>query len=327
MYKTLLEGLALGFSTGSICLATCTPIYLPYLLSEDRKLGKNFLLVLEISLGRFFSYLAFGAAAGFIGNKIAAIDRSLYTSIAYIFLSLFLILSAIRTHKKHKKCHIPKLTTFTKSAFLLGILTGINFCPSFLIALSKAIDLAGVVSGMMLFLGFFFGTSVFLLPLALMGQLTRIKKLKLLAQIASIIIAIWFTYSGIKGIINFRKMRQLEKQPARIIETFHPQKKLMLICKPANKKYFKTLQDSLQKRARGEVEFRVYHETLLDTLSNISQLVLFRDLEVQDKAFNKFDQFVVEPQYPIAKLNKFLHYYSFKTRKKLRWEFIEEKSE
>ena len=78
MYKTLLEGLLLGFSTGSLCLLTCTPIYLPYLISEDRKLSKGILAVLEISAGRFFSYLAFGAIAGYTVAQAA---------IAYSFIA------------------------------------------------------------------------------------------------------------------------------------------------------------------------------------------------------------------------------------------------
>jgi len=162
--KTLIEGLLLGFSTGTICLFTCTPIYLPYLLTEERKLLKSLIAVGEISVGRFVSYLAFGAAAGFAGAKISAVNREFFTSIAYILLSVYLILSAIRTHQKAKHCHIPKAARFTKNAILLGILTGINFCPAFLIALSKAVNLGGMLSGMLLFWDFFSELPFFSFP-------------------------------------------------------------------------------------------------------------------------------------------------------------------
>ena len=103
MFKTLVEGTILGLTTGTTCLITCTPIYLPYLISEDRKLGKSLLAVIEISAGRFFSYLAFGAIAGYAGAQIASINRELFTSIAYILLSIYLVLSAVRTNRKTKR--------------------------------------------------------------------------------------------------------------------------------------------------------------------------------------------------------------------------------
>ncbi|HNX01872.1 MAG TPA: sulfite exporter TauE/SafE family protein, partial [Candidatus Cloacimonadota bacterium] len=158
--KTLIEGFLLGLSTGTICLLTCTPIYLPYLATEKRNLKENFWKVMEISFGRFFSYLAFGAIAGWLGAQIAEIDRSLYTGIAYILLSFFLIMTSVRTSKQEKHCPIPFYLKLTKSAFLMGVLTGINFCPSFLIAVSKAVDLAGIFNGIMLFMGFFVGTTL-----------------------------------------------------------------------------------------------------------------------------------------------------------------------
>ena len=71
MLTTLIEGFILGISTGTLCLVTCTPIYIPYLMSEDRKFGRNFIKVFEISAGRFFSYIAFGALAGFLGGILS----------------------------------------------------------------------------------------------------------------------------------------------------------------------------------------------------------------------------------------------------------------
>ena len=88
MIKTLIEGTILGLTTGTACLVTCSPIYLPYLISEDRKLSKGIIAVLEISAGRFVSYLAFGAIAGYTGAQIASVNRELFTSIAYILLLL-----------------------------------------------------------------------------------------------------------------------------------------------------------------------------------------------------------------------------------------------
>ena len=329
MLQTLIEGIVLGLSTGTLCLMTCTPIYLPYLISEDRKISKGILTVVEISAGRFLSYLAFGAIAGYTGAQISSIDRELFTSIAYILLSAYLVLSAVRTRKKEKKCHIPRITKFTKSAFLLGVITGISFCPAFLIALSKAVDLGGAFSGMMLFLGFFFGTSVFLLPLAFVGQLSKITKMKLIAQFASVFIAVWFTFSGVKGLVHTYEHKKLEDQPGRIVEAFHPHKPVIVFSSENNSEYFLTVRDSAAIHHNNEVYFLLYDDAVVDTLDT-SDYVLFVDSSLLEdkrveKNLEKFDYFFIENGYPITRMLNFLRVYTFKTYKQVHWEFKVEK--
>jgi len=321
MIKTLLEGAALGLATGTACLVTCTPIYLPYLISEDRKLSKSLLAVLEISAGRFVSYIAFGAIAGFTGAQIASIDRQLFTSIAYILLSVYLILSAVRTNKKSKSCYVPKLARFTKSGILLGILTGINFCPSFLIALSKAVDLGGAVSGMLLFLGFFFGTSIFLLPLAFIGQISKVNRMKLIAQYASVLIAIWFTFSGVKGLVQYYEHKKLDSQPSRLVEAFNPNIPIAIVADEENSGYFKVLQDSLKNYTPADVHFLQNSNSVIDSLNNYNQIVLVIDSTILDERFDNFDYFMVEPDYDLPRMLKFMKFYTFKTRTNLHWEF------
>jgi len=43
MFQILAKGFSLGLTLGTTCLVTCTPIYIPYLISEDRKLGKGWM--------------------------------------------------------------------------------------------------------------------------------------------------------------------------------------------------------------------------------------------------------------------------------------------
>ena len=318
MFTTLIEGFFLGLATGSTCLVTCTPIYLPYLLTEERNFSKSLLTILEISAGRFFSYLTFGALAGFAGTQIATINRSLFTSIAYILLSIYLVLSAVRTHKKAKKCHIPKATMFTKSAFILGILTGINFCPSFLIALSKAVDLGGVFDGINLFLGFFFGTTLFLIPIAFAGGLSKIKEMGGVAKIASILIAVWFTFIGVKGLVKYFNPAPLPTD-GRMVEVFVPTQELTIIASEKNIEYFSKLKAEINKMHNGQV--------LLITEANIDSLsspVLLIDKAITDKDHDKFkeyDFFAIENNYPLEKMLTFMNSYVFRTSDHLHWDF------
>ena len=252
MFTTIIEGFLLGLATGSTCLATCTPIYIPYMLTEERSLLKSFLTIMEISAGRFISYLAFGAMAGFAGTQIAAVNRTLFTSIAYILLSGFLVLSVVRTHKKSKKCHVPKFAGISKSAFLLGILTGINFCPSFLIALSKALDLGGTFFGVQLFFGFFFGTTIFLLPIAFLGGLAKMKPMANAAKIASILVAVWFTFAGVKGLVHYFNPHEIDVS-GRMVEAFVPKQAITIVAQAESMEYFEKVKAEIEKLHNGDV--------------------------------------------------------------------------
>jgi sulfite exporter TauE/SafE len=330
MFQILAKGFSLGLTLGTTCLATCTPIYLPYLISEDRKVSKSILTVLEISGGRFFSYLAFGAVAGFTGSQISAINRELFTAIAYILLSGYLILSAIRTHRKSKHCSIPKMSRLTKSAFILGILTGINFCPSFLIALSNAIDLGGAIDGMLLFFGFFVGTSLYLFPLAFIGQLSKVKVMKMIAQIASILVAAYFIYDGVTKLHHYFKHQKLintpiEETDARIVEAFHPRIPLLVVSNEKNFDYFMAVRDSADVRHPMEVKAFIYQESIFDTLNSKNKVLIIDGELMKNKTAAKqldgFDYFYVEPNYPISNLMHFLGLYSFKTSDHMHFEF------
>ncbi|MBN1234013.1 MAG: sulfite exporter TauE/SafE family protein [Candidatus Coatesbacteria bacterium] len=149
----LAEGFTLGISLGMTCLATCGPVYLPYIMSSRNEAAKSLLIVLYITLGRFVSYLFFGLIAGIIGKHISEISRTSFTSIAYIGLSLLLIYQAIiKGRIRHEKCEINRWQKGLMNPFLLGVLTGINFCPAFLIALTRLFYISGIIGSVLLFL-------------------------------------------------------------------------------------------------------------------------------------------------------------------------------
>jgi len=321
MFTTIAEGFFLGLATGSTCLATCTPIYIPYMLTEERNFLKSLFTVLEISAGRFFSYLAFGALAGFAGSQISSINRTLFTSIAYILLSIYLVLSVVRTHKKSRKCHVPKAFAITKSGFLLGILTGINFCPSFLIALSKAIDLNGAFAGTQLFFGFFFGTTIFLIPIAFLGGLAKMKPMALAAKIASIAVAIWFTYAGVQGLVRYFNPADLPEN-SRMVEAFVPRQNIMIVATEENREYFDKLKTEIEKMHNGQVDLLMAEDfTQVD-----APIVMIEQSLVHDNhdRLATVDYFSIQAGYPITKMLNFMNSYAFSTSKYLQWEFSEE---
>lgn len=202
MISLLSEGFALGLATGTTCLATCGPIYAPYLMQKGRGPFASVLALLEISAGRFITYVLVGGLAGYFGSSVSTDNREWFTAVAYILFSIYLLITTFRTHRNEKKCAVHKWYAFADRPFILGVLTGVNICPSFLIAIAKAMDSHGAWAGVVLFVAFFAGTTLFLLPLSFFGVAGNKKLLRQIARIGALCVAIWFIVQGILLFVN-----------------------------------------------------------------------------------------------------------------------------
>lgn len=317
MLKIISEGFGLGIATGLTCLTTCSSIYIPFLISQKRSIWNSSLKVLEISLGRFLAYVLFGAVAGFTGSKISHFNREIFTASSYILISIYLIISAYRTHKHTHKCAVPKFAKFTQSGFLLGIITGINFCPSFLLAISDAFGKGGAISGSLLFLGFFFGTTLYLIPLIFVGGISKIKKMQVLAKYISIIVGIYFLSNGVIKFYEYYQHKQNAKNSV-YIDIFAPKQKLSVVSSKEDVKYFLALRDSLKNHLNGEVEF------LLSDQGESSGKVVFIQKKVWEKNPKKFaneHKIIIDEGYDISTAIQHLKKHVFKTSKPLQWKF------
>jgi sulfite exporter TauE/SafE len=197
----LTQGFLLGLAMGTTCLATCGPIYAPFLLQRQRGIGGSVRALLGLFAGRFVTYAAFGIVAGFIGAKATILHRPMFRSSAYIIAAALLIVSTVININFEKRCVVSRWSRFIYNPFMLGAITGINFCPSFLVALTKAITLAGALAGMLFFVSFFIGTSIYMLPLSLFGVVANKKIFRTIGRVASIIVAIWLILSAVSVIV------------------------------------------------------------------------------------------------------------------------------
>lgn len=203
MIEKLFEGVLLGLATGTVCIAYCGPIYTSYLLSEKRTGKESFWIMIYLNLGRFIAYAIFGGLVGLLGGYLSPGIRVPLSSAGYILFSLFLIFSVIRTKKSCSGCKTSKLLNITKRPFLLGILTGFSICPTFLIAMTRVFGSSGPLGGMMLFTGFFAGTTVYMLPFAVFGMLTNKKWVTDTANVAAVVVAVFFSATGIKNLVSW----------------------------------------------------------------------------------------------------------------------------
>jgi hypothetical protein len=171
----LSEGLLLGLATGPLCLVSCGPVYAPFLMQKNRSTGQ-----------------LIGIAAGALGAQIASLTRPWFTAAAYTTFSVILVVSAMRTKRCDEGCSPMKWTRFAETPFILGMATGISLCPSFLLALTKAVAHGGMLAGALLFGAFFLGTTLYFVPIVIFGMIGKTYRLRMIGRIASCIVAAWF---------------------------------------------------------------------------------------------------------------------------------------
>jgi sulfite exporter TauE/SafE len=163
------DALVLGLSSGASCLASCAPFLVPALAAEGgaprgRRLG---LLGLFLA-GRLLSYAAVGALAGSFGALAAgylppSLDRALLRA-GWALGGAALLAGGLAGFKGRSFCRA--LASREKpglSALALGVAAGLNLCPPFAAAASRALGL-GALGGIGYFLLFFVGTSAWILP-------------------------------------------------------------------------------------------------------------------------------------------------------------------
>ncbi len=200
-----MEGLFLGLASGTACLTYCAPVLLPYMLGEGRGPGRNLWILGEFLLGRCLGYLLFGIMAGIAGSLLARGSGAHQTVLGslYLLLALFLLFYGFRTPPA--RCAAEQSAGLLRRIrllwpgllpFFLGLLTGISLCPPFLLAVTAAADRGGIVDSVLFFLMFFVGTTLYLVPLPLIGALQRYKSLRLIGRFAAGVMGVYYLYQG-----------------------------------------------------------------------------------------------------------------------------------
>jgi len=184
--RYFLSSIILGFSTSSICAITCLPLYLPFSVSREER-GRYF-QVLSLFIGRFVSYSIVGALSGALGSAVSEhFIRSVSSYAIFILAALLFFRAAGIFRKEARACSfLFSITEKIRSPMLVGFLTGLNLCYPFLIAIAHAASLRSVFGGVVVFSGFFIGTSTSLLPLFLVPLLRRPQIKEWIVKFASV---------------------------------------------------------------------------------------------------------------------------------------------
>ncbi len=214
MIDYLTQPFLLGISVGIFCFTYCVPFIAPYLAAEERKLSKNFKIILQFIFGRLGGYVLFGAIFGYLGERISNQTVNLILIVSLMVLAIILIiysLGLLRSKGFFCLAHSPlikggwsaKYIKFReKSPLLMGFLMGINICPPFLMSLAYVFTLHSTLRGIIYFLMFFLGTTLYFLPVTFLGYLGKMKEFRFIARIAGLIVGFAFLVYGIYYIIR-----------------------------------------------------------------------------------------------------------------------------
>ena len=200
------QGLLLGLANGTVCVAYCAPVLVPYLLGEGRNVRSSFLVLGEFLLGRLSGYLLFGILAWLTHRMLLENPsrRELIVGAAYMILSGLLVMYGFS--RPAKECAADRARSlfpdlFARNAAVLplalGFLTGLNLCPPFLLAFTGAAAGTSLGYSVLFFAFFFVGTSVYFVPAPLLGSIRRFGGLRTVGRMAGLVVALYYFYLGI----------------------------------------------------------------------------------------------------------------------------------
>ncbi len=207
------EALVLGLTAGPVCLASCGPVVLPWMMVQPKGVGAHSRQLALFLAARLAGYMAFAAAVWLAGS---AIPRA-WTGRSWLMGGIELLLAAALVVYSagwpHKRCAAAKTDgglvqigeaprSLRSGALALGFLTGINLCPPFLVAGVRAAQLAHLGAALLFFGCFFVGTAIWFLPFLSLGFVRRTPAVVTVARMAAVLLACWYGYSGISILIE-----------------------------------------------------------------------------------------------------------------------------
>jgi len=203
MSGLLVTAILSGLSTGIYCFSYCFPFISTLIVSEERKNKDNIFLIVKFLLGRCVGYVIFGAALGYLGERFAGPRLNYVVNFSMLLLSLVMIVNALGIMGEKKFTFCARLRSAKKTApFLLGLFMGVNICPPFLISMGYVMDRGGLLNGIIYFLLFFVGTSIYFIPLFFLGTLSKFDKLRSSARISAVTVGVIFLVYSIYNLVG-----------------------------------------------------------------------------------------------------------------------------
>lgn len=194
----VLNGFALGLTTGPFCFAACFPVLLSFVMGEKAEPCKEtWAFVGRFIAGRFAAYMTLGVLSATLGAALGVSTHKM-CGCAWILLSLALIAHGLGLSLPgHGLCgRLSRPFGHSFFPYLAGGLTAINVCPPVLLAVTYSLKTGSPAAGMAMFGSFFAATSLFILPAAFAGHLQRIAFIPTLGRLLAVVVGIVFLWQG-----------------------------------------------------------------------------------------------------------------------------------
>ena len=196
----LIAGLSLGLSSGVYCLSGCALVMAPHLASgPDGGIRTGLLSVLEFSCGRLVTYMLAGVLLFYIGPTLLATrSAQMLMGVAVLCLALLMFVQGVTRSFPVVSCcnRLSGMLCLRRYPFLAGMLSGAKLCPPLLLCLTQITNAGAVPQAIASTGGFFLGTLLVSLPLALAGPGAKWPAVRAGAAVASLFCGLWFASVG-----------------------------------------------------------------------------------------------------------------------------------
>ena len=195
MIQIFLEGLMLGLSTGIYCVGTCFIFFVPYLLAEGKQgIFENSGKIAAFMSGRLIAYIVFALIIGFIGASYQNIFTAKFSHICLVAAALLMLVYSVTRNIKGEGFCSTLVGRFSlmRLPFFLGLFTGFNPCPPFLVGAARLLTLGNIPGCVVFFIAFFAGTSVYMLPLLSVSFFNKSERIKQIGGMIALLSGLGF---------------------------------------------------------------------------------------------------------------------------------------
>ena len=200
------DSLILGLSSGSACIATCGMVMFPYLMSGSAGVKRIALDLTLFLMTRFLVYFILATLSWYFGQALFSnpVVRNIVPGILYMVFAVLLVWYSI-SKNSNPDCPAKFLKTVNNHRLvpiLLGIVNSLGFCPALFIILTKGATQGTLIQSYVAFLAFFIGSSLWFLPLPLVGKIRKKEVLRNIGILATGLAGIIFMIKGLTHIIG-----------------------------------------------------------------------------------------------------------------------------
>ncbi len=194
-------GLLLGLSSGVYCLGSCAMVMAPHLAAdpEGGGLRQGLLSILEYGGGRLASYILAGVLLSFAGPALLTSPAGqFFAGAATLALAILMLAQGLSRSFPAVSCcrRIGKVACPRRYPFLAGILSATKLCPPLLLCLAQVANAGAPMKAVISTTGFFMGTLLVTLPMALTASGAKRPGIRALAAVSSLFCALWFASVG-----------------------------------------------------------------------------------------------------------------------------------